>query len=524
MAMLWIAAVALMATVNTAAAKKNDFLQEMRAIIPLTAENYKDNVEGSKIGWILAFGESAESADLGELADKIEGMSRIGFIDTAKETTLLDYLDLKADSAPKFRAKPIGEEAKFSDFETTEEAVNSIIEHIPDGLVQVLPDESAFQPFLQQTLQTGSLPVMLLSDKADVPKLFVKLSMWMGEPRFKYAVFPNPADTVMKQFGAKKLPYLVLMVPQPEDEKEGGQKGQFRFAPVPYPRKQFGGLKFKNVIRFLATVQNELEQSGFFKKQEAFDIPGKKSAEKKEKKSGGAVIKTQPLFEYTAETADACSDSKLGLCVIALLDGSPLNEDKAAQLKILEEVQKRPSNKGRALHFMWVDLTCHPKFGEFFGKSLENVPTVIAVSPKKGLSANLFGSFNGKSISTFVNGVLQGKNRIGPMPGDKKVPTISADENCADVHASMMPIEEEDDGMGDIMAEMAAEAEAAEKAAAAERASMPSEEDIALEEKKKKAEIEMARLNKMSNKGNKKKKKKKGKKKKGKKKKGKDEL
>jgi len=175
---------------------------------------------------------------------------------------------------------------------------------------------------------------------------------------------------------------------------------------------------------------------------------------------------------------------------------------------------------------MWVDLTCHPKFGEFFGKSLENVPTVIAVSPKKGLSANLFGSFNGKSISTFVNGVLQGKNRIGPMPGDKKVPTISADENCADVHASMMPIEEEDDGMGDIMAEMAAEAEAAEKAAAAERASMPSEEDIALEEKKKKAEIEMARLNKMSNKGTKKKKKKKGKKKKGKgkKKKGKDEL
>jgi len=524
MAMLWIA-VALTATVNIAAAKKSDFLDEMRAVLPLTAENYKDNVEGSKIGWILAFGDAPEVADLGEVVDKIEGLSRIAFIDTAKEATLLDYLDLKADSAPKFRAKGIGVDAKFLDFETAEEAASHITENIPEGLVEVLPDPSAFQPFLQQTLQTQSLPVMLLSNKADVPKLFVKLSMWMGEPRFKYAVFPNPNEEVMKQFGAKKLPYLLLMVPQPEDEK-GGQKGQFRFAPVPYPRKQFGGLKFKNVIRFLATVQNELEQSGFFKKQEEFDIPGKKSADKKEKKApAGAVIKTQPLFEYTAETADACSDSKLGLCVIALLDGSPLNPDKEAQLKILEDVQKRPANKGRALHFMWVDLTCHPKFGEFFGKSLENVPTVIAVSPKKGLSANMMGSFQGKAITTFINGVLQGKNRIGPMPGDKKVPTISADENCADIHASMMPVEEEDDGMGDIMAEMAAEAEATEKAAAEERANMPSKEDIELEEKKKKAQIEMDRLNKMSNKGNKKKKKKKNKKKrKGKKKKGKDEL
>ena len=299
--------------------------------------------------------------------------------------------------------------------------MNAVVENIPEGLVTVLPGEQAFHPFLQKTLQEGALPVLLLSDKADVPKLFVKCALWMGDPRFKYAVFPNPSEGVLKQFGAKKVPHLTLMVPQPEDDKKNGQEGQqFKFQPVPYPRKQFGGLKFKNVIRFLATVQNELEQQGYFKKQEGFDIPGKKKKDTQQEGSKGAVLKQAPLFEITADTADACAEGKLGLCVIGFLDGSTMNENKAAQLKTLEDVQKRPSNKGRALHFMWVDLTCHPKFGEYFGLTLENTPTVLAISPKKALMATLFGAYDTKKISSFVSGVLQGK-RVGPMPGDKKV-------------------------------------------------------------------------------------------------------
>ena len=105
-----------------------------------------------------------------------------------------------------------------------------------------------------------------------------------------------------------------------------------------------------------------------------------------------------------------------------------------------------------------------------------------------------------------------------------QVPVVSADENCAEIHKAMVPVEEEEDGMDDLMAEMRAEQEAADAAEAAEAASRPTAADIALEEKKKKAILEMERMNKMSNK--KKKSKKKGKKKrKGKKKsKKKDEL
>jgi hypothetical protein len=127
------------------------------------------------------------------------------------------------------------------------------------------------------------------------------------------------------------------------DENDKGDGAQYQFQPVPYNRKQFGGLKFKNVVRFLATVQQELTGQGYFEKFEQFNVPGKKekSQEKKSKKPDtGSMVKSIPLFEHTTETGDACGADKLGLCVIGLMDGSPPNDELRAQsLAILEEVR-----------------------------------------------------------------------------------------------------------------------------------------------------------------------------------------
>jgi hypothetical protein len=49
---------------------------------------------------------------------------------------------------------------------------------------------------------------------------------------------------------------------------------------------------------------------------------------------------------------------------------------------------------GRALHFMWVDLSCHPTFGDAFGLGLDAVPTAVVVSPKKAMWASFFGAFS----------------------------------------------------------------------------------------------------------------------------------
>ena len=507
----------------------------MRAIVSLTAENYAATAADVKIGSVIAFGkgeldEEEANKELRETADALDGFGKVSYIDMDKEEELLGALDLTWETAPAFRAKPIGEGKEFKDFETLAEAAAAITDNVPDGLVEVFPDERAFHPFLSKSLQEGGLSVILLTDKTSVPKLFQKLALWMGD-MFKYGVFANPNEEVLKQFQVTKIPTIMVMLPQPVDEKDTSSEGvQYQFQPIPYQRKQFGGLKFKNVIRFLAQVQNELTSQGYFEKMTMFNVPGAKAKEAKEKAAPkSSMVKQAPLFENTAATPEACASGKLGLCVIGLLDGSPPNnEDREQQLAILTEVQKLPSNKGRPLHFMWVDLSCHPSFGEYFGLSLENVPTLVAVSPKKALFANYYGPFATKKIGTFIAGVLAGKNRIGALPGDKTVPVISAEDDCAAVHAAMTPVEEDDMDMGDIMAEMAAEEAAAAAAKEKEAVENPAV-DLALEEKKRKAQAEMDKLNKASNKhrkksgGKKKKKKKKGKKgKKGSKKK--DEL
>merc|ERR1712146_227416 len=93
-------------------------------------------------------------------------------------------------------------------------------------------------------------------------------------------------------------------------------------------------------------------------------------------------------------------------------------------------------------------------------------PTVLVVSPKKARFAQYRGGFEAKKIGQFIGQVLSGKQRIAPLPGKAEVvPEIAEDEDCASIHAAMMPIEDggDDVDMDDIMAEMAAEAE--EKAA-----------------------------------------------------------
>ncbi len=91
-----------------------------------------------------------------------------------------------------------------------------------------------------------------------------------------------------------------------------------------------------------------------------------KKEKTKEKAAEPASFEIKEIFEVTSETPDYCSESKLGLCIVGFFDGSNQNADKEAQISVLREVQHAPSNKGRALHFMWADITCHPSFGQAF--------------------------------------------------------------------------------------------------------------------------------------------------------------
>ncbi len=148
------------------------------------------------------------------------------------------------------------------------------------------------------------------------------------------------------------------------------------------------------------------------------------------------------------------------------------------------QVQALPINKDRILKFMWVDLACHPSFGEQFDiridtyeilpihcchsdfshacLTLVRVPTLVAVLPKKGKYLNLVGSYTESSVSAFITGVLGGKHKLATFDKVRrtylfqrdtsitllllsrpKLTKISADENCAAIHEANKPVVEE---------------------------------------------------------------------------------
>ena len=130
--------------------------------------------------------------------------------------------------------------------------------------------------------------------------------------------------------------------------------------------------------RFLANAFQELVESGtwapekFSPKAKQAKEERSKSGEKPSKSRQQEFSKPNKIFEISADTADFCENSYLGLCVIAFLDGSPEGSaDRAKYLQVLEKAQYAPSNKGRPLKFMWIDAPCHPTFGNALETSVD---------------------------------------------------------------------------------------------------------------------------------------------------------
>ena len=87
---------------------------------------------------------------------------------------------------------------------------------------------------------------------------------------YDFGVFADPPAAVKQQMKIDRIPNMFLMVPNFKPGEQG-----ISFANVPYNREHFGGLKFKNIIKFLATAKMELTQQGKWPK-----APPKESASK----------------------------------------------------------------------------------------------------------------------------------------------------------------------------------------------------------------------------------------------------
>jgi hypothetical protein len=94
-----------------------DFTKQMREVISLTKDNY-NQITDVKIGFVVTFGAGPAPDDLAAVAESVEGLAKVGHVDTDKETDLLEILELTAETAPAARGKNIGEGVEFADFES----------------------------------------------------------------------------------------------------------------------------------------------------------------------------------------------------------------------------------------------------------------------------------------------------------------------------------------------------------------------------------------------------------------------
>eukprot|EP00049_Salpingoeca_infusionum_P023155 m.10634 g.10634 ORF g.10634 m.10634 type:complete len:514 (+) comp5596_c0_seq1:71-1612(+) len=450
----------------------------------------------SPMGFVVAFFDGDEP-DFSDLESALGGLAQLFKVDTSSKSSAeyLKQLGLDADEVQTFRAYAHNHNGEtFVDSDDFEEVVAFIKESIPNDLVAITTPAALNQEMLG-TVKDSKLLCLAITKSDVVPDLLVKLSLWLGQ-QFKVVMLPSPPPEFLQQAGIQKVPTVLVSSPQP------GEGGTLNIGLLPFDRAVFGGLKFPNIVKFLLTVRSQAEQAGLLKtlfdsqkkgdKAESSESPPKPS-------SSGSSLNSKPVFEITSETSDFCTPNMLGLCVIAILDGSPSNPDKEAQVEILAEVQQHKMNQGRALHFMWVDSVCHPSFVETLGVSADMTPTLVAVHPKKKAVAQHLGAFVTEDINTFISSVLTGRGRVAPI---SQLPTTPAEEDCTSAHQAMEIVEEEDFDLDDIMGESlddlddgSANDSDEDEAEAVELSALKAAEEAEFERKKQIAMKEMAKLN-----------------------------
>eukprot|EP01147_Barroeca_monosierra_P008119 gene8119-10114_t len=471
-------------------------LDDLTKAAPFTKEEL-EHIQSIRMPFIFSFHKGKEDLDhdlVDQLAARVDGLARVGTVDVANSalTSILKDLGISSSSYPKFRAYEFDiPKTKFKDSEDVDTLIEFVKNSVPENLIKTIPSVDQIQPNLISALQQKKLSSFVFTNKDGIPDLLLKLAIWMDQS-YQFHIVNHPDEALMQSFSLQKLPAIVVTIPSKKND------GAIAFSPYLYDRTRFGGVKFLNVIRFLMSVNNQLQQDGILK--EIFSNIEEPQPSEKESKAN----RPQPLFEITPDVPDFCNENQLGLCLISFLDGSPSNEQLQHQLETLKNVQHSPAIRDRVVKFMWIDGICHPSFAEALTVGIDHLPTVVAISPRRRRFAKLLGAFAENSISEFIIGVLTGHVPILPF---SEFPVISGDDNCTQAHLSLAapPEVEGDDDVDDLIAEVLQEHELKQNADnldADENAKQGiDEEEAQLEHKRKIAQQEIDRLNRMFNVG-----------------------
>mmetsp|Transcript_8236 Transcript_8236/g.15136 ORF Transcript_8236/g.15136 Transcript_8236/m.15136 type:complete len:807 (+) Transcript_8236:221-2641(+) len=456
---------------------------------------FESQVQQTEMPVIVAVrlkGDNLEPTDWKKFVEKAHGVSsHIVYCDSSDvEDALKSHLCPKVSSSSEDWAFLLYEyEANFDPNEKRTRAEPRIMDSlgkarsdalasIPETVVRL--NAEVVNGFLQAAVQSKMVPVVLFGKTPDPPSMLIATAAAsQGLAMIGYWPGSTPQDRELLGVppAMSQLPLYIGIIVQAGDKPEEAQMMLSM-----YDKMRFGKFSYASMLSFILqtsmSADEDQARDWVEKRGAAIGIalsPEEPSQEGSRVSDKEAEIPTQyddaatilSKVETIEEWEELCpNDPKSAnlLCVVALLDGDPLNAGLEQQLALFQSVRetvlKLPTPKSR-LRFMWVDATCQEAFTRSVDIELSALPAVVVTFPKKQVSFKMLSGFEEDKIEKFLVSVASGIGKAGKTY-QNVFPKIS------NIDCSALPsreiIEVEDDDDEDWLAEIQAE-EAREEAA-----------------------------------------------------------
>ncbi|KAK9818342.1 hypothetical protein WJX72_010973 [[Myrmecia] bisecta] len=398
--------------------------------------------------WLLGFFKASPQDDCAVQAEALNKLAYdMGFLVNVGQVNVTDTdptavaaygLDLARLRACEMELLllPFGDKSEADEWlpytgEKTAKAVSKFVtESLPSPVTRITAD--SLQPFM--SLDLARPKVILFTTKEATPAVFNALAVNFRNYSFVFGDVHGSDAAVVEQFNVKKVPsMLVALFPPSEGQDPSDPKGLTKLQLQPYP----GPLKYPYMHAYLEAIADMIGA----KPQDAgsFDTTASALGAKP-----GALAPVPEVADNAALEKECLG--KLGLCVVALLDGS--SEGLQDQLGAIKAAAAKHAQQ--PLHFLWVDAPRQHTFAAQFGIASADLPALVAFSPRKLRYARLQSEVTPAGISELVHGLLAGRQTTTPLQDAPKL--VDGGEEPTEEPAPEEIVEEEFD-LADILNE-----------------------------------------------------------------------
>ncbi|CAB1111606.1 unnamed protein product [Ectocarpus sp. CCAP 1310/34] len=383
-----------------------------------------------------------------------------------------------------------------------EASLPEVVTVIPAGVgTQRIQD--VVQSFVGANIVSGESPMCLfvLSKKEEPTAVIKTVAAAFQSAKVRVMFIAKPDQDLLAALGVYKLPAMMLMFPQQEGmnvaalnpDQPQPAEGEQAMVTAHYSPAHWGPVTHDHVSEFIMSHLSSLDTSAFLLHAREMSATAKLNRERlpvqlerflnefgdsEEAGStsssgsgdGASAANFQGVPEVTPElwasvTGEGAGGGSPRTLGVFFLDR--FSERFASDLRAAEEAAQKATARlgGSGIAFVWADAPCQEGFARALGVSdASEVPVLVAFSSKHQKSTRFVGAWEADSLGTFLGRALGGRVPLFPVDGEAPRPDESLD--CAQRPPPAWlagggegtgDAAEEDDGMGDFMAEILAE-------------------------------------------------------------------